>query len=105
MFKITLISMMMVFVGLISKSSFAQETQFVSAKIEGKRYEFSFSAPDYAKVKTMETYVVNITVAKNIIFDDNALKVVVTTAKELEYNIIHGKFKKQEVELLTFEKL
>ena len=53
----------------------------------------------------MTQFIENITVAKEVVFNDTLHKVSVKTDKVLDKNIIAGKLVKQGVELLTFEKI
>lgn len=104
MFKITLISAAFIFVGIQNNFGYGQMNQQITSKFEENRYEFTFSQADYANIQSMVTFIENITVSKHLYFDNNTYKVTVVTEKTLDYNIIRGKFEKQDVELLTFEK-
>ncbi len=84
---------------------YTQVKPSVVSKFETNQYELSFTETDFIKVKQMQQFIEDITVATDILFIDAQYQVIVKTKKVLEKNIIYGKFRKQEVKLLTFVKL
>ena len=86
-------------------SYYSQTSSYIESKSELLKYEMSFSSNDYTKVVNMEPYVTSITISKNINFYPSNNSIIISTEKELSFNIIEGKFRKKGVELLTFTKL
>lgn len=104
MIKILLLFIVLICSAGLSKN-YGQNATSQGSKFEYLKYEFSFSSSDFQEVLTMETFITNITKAKDVYFDNVNNKVIVTTDYKLELNIIKGKFAKQDIELLTFVKL
>jgi hypothetical protein len=104
MYKLFIIIGVLTGFGLFTNSILAQETSYFADQVDIKKYEFTFSSVDYEKVKPISAYIGNITAAEKVLFEDDSFKVIVFTSKELEYNIIYGKFEKKEIEMVSFKK-